>query len=265
VSSLPSSDLVKRLHLGIDSEGGYTGRTQGHEERIFGGLLMSQAVGAAAFTVPAGRVVHSVHGTFLDSGDGRIRLRYLVEETREGTSFSARRVVATQDGRPLFVATVSFHQPERGPTYEVPAWGPVPAPDDLPTGRYDSRWFESRDVPVDDAAPFVRRAWFRARQALPDDDGLHAQALVYLTDHGATRAVRQPFADHPRLEQRMSVSLDHTVWLHEPVRVDQWLLSEFRPVAAGAGRGLALGSVRAADGRLAATIAQEALLRLPDD
>lgn len=112
-------------------------------------------------------------------------------------------------------------------------------------------------------APHARLAWFRARVPLPDDPALHVQALVFVTDYGATRAVRQPHADHPHMERRQSVSLDHTVWIHRTPRVDQWLLSEFAPVASGAGRGLALGSVRTADGHLLATVAQEALLRLP--
>jgi acyl-CoA thioesterase-2 len=92
---------------------------------------------------------------------------------------------------------------------------------------------------------------------------VHAQALVYLTDHGATRAIRQPHATHPGVEQRMSVSLDHAVWLHQSVRVDEWLLSEFSPIATGGARGLTTGTIRASDGRLIATVAQEALLRLP--
>jgi acyl-CoA thioesterase-2 len=62
----------------------------------------------------------------------------------------------------------------------------------------------------------------------------------------------------------MSTSLDHTVWLHGPVRVDGWVLSELHPVATGSGRGLALGSIRTADGRLLASLAQETLLRLPE-
>jgi acyl-CoA thioesterase II len=262
----PPKDLADRLRLEAHAEGGFASRPQNNDSHIFGGLLMSQALQAATFTVSAGLVAHSVHGSFLDGGDGRVQLRYHVEETRDGASFSARRVVAEQSGLPLFVATVSFHAPEPGPDYEGPAAGPVPPPDALPPGRYDTPWFESRDVPMmatGSIMPFTRRAWFRARHRLPDDAALHAQALVYLTDHGATRAVRQPHADHPGVEQRMSVSLDHTVWLHRPVRVDQWLLSEFYPVATGAGRGLALGSVRTAEGRLVATVAQEALLRFP--
>lgn len=262
-----AGDLAERLHLDADPGGGYTSRPQRHDRHIFGGLLMSQALRAASFSVAGDRQAHSVHGHFVQGGDGRIGLRYQVEPTRDGAAFSTRRVVVDQDGQTLFVATVSFHAPEPGLDYELPATAGVPAPDTLATGRYDGKWFESRDVPVDagpETAAHVRRAWFRARQPVPDDPALHLQGLVYLTDHGATRAVREPHADHPRVEERMSVSLNHTVWIHAPARVDQWLLTEFVAVATGAGRGLTFGAVRTADGRLVASIAQEALLRLPD-
>jgi acyl-CoA thioesterase II len=263
----PPGDLAERLHLEVLPDDAFEGRPQARDRHVFGGLLMSQALHAASLTVPGDREPHSVHGSFLEGGDGREALRYQVERTRDGAAFSSRRVVVDQAGLRLFVATVSFHTPEPGLDYELPANEAVPPPDDLPTGRYDGPWFESRDVPVEAAAPavgHVRRAWFRARQPVPDDPALHVLGLVYLTDHGATRAVREPHADHPRVEQRMSVSLDHTVWIHGPARVDEWLLTEFSPVATGAGRGLTFGSVRTAGGRLVASMAQEALLRMPD-
>jgi acyl-CoA thioesterase II len=268
----PGGDLASLVSLDRQSDGSFTGRPHPTERRIFGGLLMSQALGAAASTVDADRPAHSLHANFLEAGDGRQPVRFEVEVTRDGGSFSSRRVIAAQNGRPLLVAVTTFHAPEPGPEYEAGAAVEVsagfPPPDGLPVGRYDTPWFESRDVPIDLASPqppHARRAWFRPRRSLPDDPILHTQALVYLSDHGATRALRQPHIDHPGVERRMSVTLDHTIWLHRPVRVDQWLLSEFHPVVTGAGRGLALGSVRTAEGALVATLAQEALLRLPDD
>jgi acyl-CoA thioesterase-2 len=261
------NDLASLMSLERGPDGGFTGRPQPTERRMFGGLLMGRALCAAASTVDVDRPVHSLHANFLEAGEGRQPVRFDVEATRDGGSFSSRRVVATQEGRPLLIAVATFQGPEPGPVFEVAAPGATPGPDDLPVGRYDTPWVESRDVPVEDAPPqppHARRAWFRPRHPLGDDPALHAQALVYLSDHGATRALRQPHTGHPGVERRMSVSLDHTVWLHRPFRVDQWLLSEFHPVATGAGRGLAFGSIRTADGQLVASVAQEALLRLPE-
>ena len=112
-----------------------------------------------------------------------------------------------------------------------------------------------------DRLPHTRRAWFRPTAPVPDDPLLHLQALAYLSDHGPTRAAREPHAGLADDARRMSVSLDHSVWFHRPVDVNQWLLSELLPVATGRGRGLSLGTIRTADGTLLATVAQEVLLR----
>ncbi len=247
------------------------------EPRLFGGKLVAQALGAAALTIPPDRPVHSLYGSFLFAGDGRQPIVYEVERTRDGTSFSLRRIVARQHERPLFVATISFHVPEPGLTYEMPGPADVPGPEGLPSGRYDSQYFDSRDVPEEwsygtdgpdgdrgSVAPHARLAWFRSRHPIPDDARLHAQAIAYLSDYGATRGVRQPHAWHPRLEDRMSVSLSHSLWIGEAARADDWLLSEFHPVATGTGRGLTSGTIRTRDGRMVASMAQEALLRLPE-
>jgi hypothetical protein len=116
--------------------------------------------------------------------------------------------------------------------------------------------------PLDaDPVPFARRAWFRPTAPVPDDPLLHLQALAYLSDHGPTRAAREPHAHLADDARRMSVSLDHSVWFHRPIDVNQWLLSELVPVATGRGRGLSIGTLRTVDGTLVATVAQEVLLR----
>lgn len=258
----PAQSIVARLELEAVGPDAWVNQPHPKERRLFGGLLVAQSLRAAQLTVKSDRTAQSVHGSFLRPGDGRVPVHYAVESTRSGTSFSTRRVVASQGAHAVFVATASFHAEEAGAEYQSPATPGVPAPDELPVGRYDSPWFESRDVPPS-AGDHTRRAWFRARVQLPDDAALHAQALAYLTDHGPTRAVRQPHADHPGVEQRMSVSLDHTVWLHRPARVDDWLVLELTPISTGGGLGLAFGSVRTATGLLVASVAQEALLRLP--
>lgn len=260
----PPRSFLEQLVL--DDDGDASIRVQvGAERRVFGGMLVAQALRAAQRTVGTDRRPHSMHASFVGSADGRQPVRYEVERTRDGRSFSTRRVAARQGDGIMFVSTVSFHVDEDGPRYELPAPLDVPSPDACPLGRYASPFFDSRDVPTDVTGAVSRRrlAWFRARAPLSDDLGVHEQGLAYLSDHGPTRAIRQPHADHPGVEDRMSVSLNHAVWFHRPARVDDWLLSELSPMATGAGRGLAVGSIRTADGIVVATVAQEALLRLP--
>jgi acyl-CoA thioesterase-2 len=57
-------------------------------------------------------------------------------------------------------------------------------------------------------------------------------------------------------------SLDHAMWFHRPVRVDEWLLFALDSPAAAGGRGLARGYVFTEHGKLVATLAQEGLIRL---
>jgi acyl-CoA thioesterase-2 len=230
---------------------------------VFGGLLIAQALRAAQLTV-SGRTAHSLHASFVLAGTGGEPVRYDVERTRDGASFGTRRVVARQDRGTVLVLTADFHRDEPGHEYETAATPGIPGPDGLPIGRYASTWFESRDVPVDPTIggpAHARRAWFRPVSPVPDDLDLQQQALAYLTDHGNTRAAREPHASLADDAARQSVSLDHAVWFHRPVDVNGWLLSEVYPVATGRGRGLTLGSIRTADGRLVATTAQEVLLR----
>jgi acyl-CoA thioesterase-2 len=246
----------------------FEGRTPNPEGHVFGGLVVGQALRAAQATVDdVERVPHSLHASFLRSGRAAEPIRYTVERTRDGGAFSTRRVVAWQQGEPILVLTAGFHPGEPGMEYQVPAsLEGVPGPDELGAGRYDGPAFDCRDVPVGDgpASPrHARRMWFRARGRVPDDPDLHRWALAYASDHGPTRAVREPHADHPGVEQRHSVSLDHSVWFHRWARVDEWLFSELWPMSTGASRGLCVGTIHTAGGVLVATVAQEALLRLP--
>lgn len=232
---------------------------------VFGGLVVAQSLRAAQLTVPGGKPAHSLHLSFAVAGRGGEPIQYDVERTRDGSSFATRRVVARQPHGVVAVLTAGFHRDERGVDYQTPAAPGIPGPDGLPAGRYDNPYIESRDVPitdeVPDRVPHARRAWYRPKAPLPDDALLHLQTLAYLSDHGPTRAARQPHAHLADDARRMSVSLDHSVWFHHPVDVNQWLLSELVPLATGRGRGLALGTIRTADGTLIATVAQEVLLR----
>jgi acyl-CoA thioesterase-2 len=230
---------------------------------VFGGLLIGQALRAAQLTVGDDKPAHSLHLSFAVAGTGGEDIRYEVERTRDGASFATRRVVARQERGIVVVLTADFHADEPGVEYQTPATPGIPGPHGLARGRYDNPFIESRDVPVDgdDAVPHARRAWFHPTEPVPSDPLLHLQVLAYLSDHGPTRAAREPHAHLSDDARRMSVSLDHSVWFHRPIDVNQWLLSELVPVATGRGRGLSLGTLRTVDGTLVATVAQEVLLR----
>ncbi len=255
--------LADRLALVDDGADAFAPAEPVEGPHVFGGLLVAHALGAATATVAPERAAHSLHASFVQAGAGGAPLRYEVERTRDGASFTTRRVVARQPHGVVLVLTAGFHEPEPGLDHETAAVPGIPGPDGLGPGRYDNPLVESRDVPVGEPSepPLARRAWFRVRDQLGDDEAVHLQALAFLSDFGMTRAAREPHAGLDDDARRQSVSLDHSLWFHRPVRADRWLLSELVPVATGRGRGLATGAIRAEDGSLVATVAQEVLLR----
>lgn len=256
--------MAARLALEPSGTDELTSRDPADARHVYGGWLIAQALRAAATTVEADRHAIALHASFVVAGTPEEHVRYEVERTRDGASFTTRRVTASQGVGAVLVLTADFQRDEPGADYQLPVVPGIPGPAGLATGRYDNPLLESRDVPVDAVTgglPHTRRAWFRVRTPLPDEADLHLQTVAYLSDFGATRAVREPHVHLADDASRISVSLDHSVWFHRPVDASGWLLSEMTPIASGHGRGLAIGSVRTADGGLVATIAQEALLR----
>jgi acyl-CoA thioesterase II len=256
--------MAERLALEATGPDELASRDPADARHVFGGWLIAQALRAAATTVEPDRHAIALHASFVEAGTPGEHVRYRVERTRDGSSFTTRRVTATQARGTVLVLTADFQADEAGADYELPATPGVPGPDGLAPGRYDNPVVECRDVPVGAVAgglPHTRRAWFRPRVELGDDPALHQQALAYLSDFGPTRAVREPHTHLSDDARRQSVSLDHSVWFHRPVDASGWLLSELTPVASGRGRGLAVGLIRTIDGHLVATVAQEVLLR----
>ncbi|MEZ5257594.1 MAG: thioesterase family protein [Ilumatobacteraceae bacterium] len=232
---------------------------------VFGGLLVGQAVMAANETVAEDRLPCSVHASFLSSGRGGEPIRYEVERTRDGASFGTRRVVVRQDHacRPGGDDRLPRRRGRRGvfPTRpDRPSARSGAVPDGslrlavVPLPRRSAR-----SEPI--ALAHTRCSWFEPRQPADGPMPFHLAAIAYVSDHGPTRAAREPHTGLHTDGARMSVSLDHSVWLHRPARIDQWLLLELAPVATGHARGLAMGHLWTRSGELVATIAQEVLLR----
>ena len=251
---------------------------------VFGGQVLGQALSAAQQTVEAVRVVHSLHGYFLRAGDIEHPIVYDVDRSRDGKSFSVRRITAIQHGQPIFVLAASFHEPEPGAEHQISA-PEVPLPEDLPESPVLSaetlaqlppkmqRWlsrrgpFEFRPVyPRDELKPTKRppyqQVWFRLPAELPDDEPLHRALLAYASDFHLIGTTTFPHGISYLQPNVQMASLDHALWFHRPFRVDEWLLySCDSPTAQGA-RGLARGTIYTRDGRLVASAVQEGLIRL---
>jgi acyl-CoA thioesterase-2 len=252
--------------------------------RVFGGQVFAQALVAARRTVDGNREAHSAHGYFILPGDLKAPIVYFVDKLRDGASFTTRRVTAIQHGQAIFNLSASFHVSEPGFSHQDPM-PEAPAPESLPreidliremADRIPERLrpvltqerpIDFRPInPIDQFAPDVREpkrmAWFRVTEPLPDDLWVHQAVLAYASDYGLLTTALQPHGVPFRAPNLQIASLDHSLWMHRPFRVDEWLLYVTdSPVSAGA-RGFVRGSIFTQQGELVASVAQEGLLRL---
>lgn len=282
------ADLLQLLQLERIEENIFRGESRDiGSAQVFGGQVLGQALSAAHHTVD-GRIAHSLHAYFLRRGDVNAPIIYEVDRARDGGSFSVRRVVAIQHGRPIFNLAASFQATESGLEHqaEMPeVEGPEGLPDvsDVPPKvlerlpeklrRYlvDQRPFEFRparrmDYGQPTKMPPVKHVWIRAVDSLPAGISLHQNLLAYVSDYELLGTSVLPHGltfGHGNIQM---ASLDHALWFHRELRVDEWLLYAFDSPNASGARGFARGQFFTRDGRLVASAAQEGLIRvLPED
>jgi acyl-CoA thioesterase-2 len=261
-SERPAGGLAALLDLEVLDRDLFRGENEaGANARmsLYGGQVAAQALRAAGATVPPERLPHSLHGYFLRPGlvDRPVILH--VDRDRDGGSFSARHVRAVQDGEVIFSMVASFHAREESATFDaVPTRGGTD-PATL-SARPSPFLVEVREVtPTRIGDGQVRHSdslWVRASAPLPDDALVHACAVTYVSDLGSGFGQ----VDVPNLPAG-GPSIDHSLWFHEPIRADEWMLLELWPLKASSSRGVYSGSLRSEDGRLGALLTQEMLLR----
>jgi acyl-CoA thioesterase-2 len=251
--------------------------------QVFGGQVLGQALVAATATAQD-RVVHSLHAYFLRRGDFNSPIVYEVDRALDGKHFSSRRVVAIQHGRQIFNMSASFQLAETGLDHQI-SMPDVPSPESLPDMESyyremadklpaaarrileQKRPFEFRPVQPPDQLRREKSAglkyiWFRAVDALADDEALHRCLLAYVSDFHLLDTALKPHGISMISPKLVITSIDHAMWFHRSVRVDDWLLYTIDSPSASGARGFARGSVFARDGRLVASAAQEGLIRV---
>ena len=253
--------------------------------RVFGGQVLAQAVLAASQTVDK-RLVHSLHAYFLLPGDPDAPIVYDVDRNRDGGSFSSRRVLAVQHGRPIFNLAASFQVEEKGleHQFDMPE---VPAPDSLPSqfevsaekleiapemlrnwcdrfGPFEFRPVDGDPLNLSEPSPPFRKLWFRLCGDPGEDQRMHRALLAYVSDFHLFGTAMLPHGISWFNERLMVASLDHAMWFHHDVRVDEWLLYDCDSPITSGGRGLARGLIFDTSGRLVASTAQEGVVRLRD-
>lgn len=259
----PALDLTHIFDLEPHGPDTYVGESPDYSwGRIFGGLVVAQALYAATQSVDEAFVIHSLHAYFILGGDLGEPVRYEVDRVRNGRSFSTRRVSARQSGGAILTLGCSFQKHEDGPETQPNIFPThVPDPESLKIEWDAGVQRANIEIP---SAPPRSLIWARFPQRLGDDPRMQACALAYLSDTNAMGAV---YASHPapRAEREtfMGASLDHAIWFHRPIRVDEWTLIDMSGHGMLRTRALATGMVFDRHGTHAATIAQEGLLRPP--
>jgi len=280
------TELLSILDLERLEHNLYRGRSpQTMWQRVFGGQVIGQALVAAQRTVDPSRQVHSLHCYFMLPGDPTVPIIYEVDRIRDGRSFTTRRVVAIQHGEAIFTLAASFQVAEQGMEHQIPMPADVPPPEALKT-QHELLQDDGVDVP-----DVVRRFWahdrpleikpvnvehYRTRErlaprqyvwvrvigAVPDDAGLRAAILAYLSDMTLLDTANFAHGRRGFDPDLQMASLDHAMWFHRPHALDDWLLyAQDSPNTIGS-RGLSRGFLYGRDGRLIASVAQEGLIRL---
>ncbi|MCD9147875.1 acyl-CoA thioesterase [Pseudophaeobacter flagellatus] len=272
---LDLEELDTNLYRGIGS-GGET------PMRIYGGQVIAQALAAAYASVPE-RLCHSLHGYFIRPGDPSKPVIYDVDPSRDGGSFTTRRVTAIQNGRQILNLAASFHRVEEGwaHQHEMPD---IPPPEGLLSrdelhqknahridkeNRADfirQRPFEIRDIePRDPLNPGIssdiNHMWIRMEAAKGAGPQLQHVLMAYASDFGLLGSALRPHGLTWHKPEAMTASLDHAMWFHAPVQFDEWHLYTMDSPFAGGGRGFNRGSIYTRDGKLVASVAQEGLMR----
>ncbi len=279
-------DLISLLQLERIEDNIFRGDSRDiGSPQVFGGQVVGQALSAAQHTVDD-RVAHSLHAYFLRRGDIRAPIVYEVDRARDGGSFSNRRVVAIQHGRPILNLAASFQISEEGLEHHA-VMPDVPGPDGLQTlheiakdlpgsvpmkiQRFlaEKRPFEFRPVrPPDfgkrEKLPPVNHVWVRAADRLPGDQALHQNLLAYVSDYELLGSTTLPHGLSYVRDNVIMASLDHALWFHRTVNIDQWHLYAIDSPNASGARGLARGQFFTRDGVLVASTSQEGLVRVVD-
>lgn len=259
-------------------------RKRGGKGRVFGGQVIAQGLMAAQQTVSPQRIAHSLHAYFMRAGSEDHEIHYRIERDFDGGSFSTRRIIALQEGKPILNMAASFQKLETG--FEHSATMPdVPPPESLKNEdqlreAYIDQIPEAvranflRDRPIDyrpvDPRDWLgntpkapsQHIWFRLAAPIGDDAAMHRAVLAYASDSYLLGTTALPHGVPWGTPGFMMASLDHALWLHDDFRTDDWLLFSCDSPWAGRGRGFNRGSIWSRDGRLVASVAQEGLMRI---
>jgi acyl-CoA thioesterase-2 len=272
------SQLIEDIDLEKIEINIFRGKTvDSARQQVYGGQVLAQSMNAASRTVASPLILHSLHAYFLREGNEDIPIVYEIDRIRDGKTFTTRRVVAIQHGRAIFNISLSYQIAELASISHDSMMPDVEGPEKLMSdeliyealqgnGLQKSWPIEYRQVdPVDHNKPEVKspisHVWFKTNGDLIDDYALHQELLAYASDHLFLHTSLRPHAKDGWSDDIKMATLDHSIWFHQPFRIDDWLLYEMESSVAYGGRAFCRGRVFSRDGRLIASTTQEGVVR----
>jgi acyl-CoA thioesterase-2 len=278
-----AKELVSLLSLEKIEDNIFKGENyQAPWKRVFGGQVLAQSLFAAYQTTPDDRILHSMHGYFILTGDISIPILYEVDRIRDGGSFTTRRVNAVQNDKVIFSMGASFQTQQEGIDHQI-AMPNVPPPDALVSDLtlleafketapdFYKMFAHPRPIefrPVEKTSPLkpqphppFRHVWIKANGILPDDFKLHQIILAYASDYNLLGTATLPHLDSVQTNHLFMASLDHAMWFHRDFRIDEWLLYALDSPSASNSRGFTRGNFFTQEGKLVASVVQEGLIR----
>lgn len=276
IETLALEPIEMNLFRGVSPNDGFP--------RIFGGFVIAQALLAAYETVED-RVCHSLHAYFIRPGDVRIPVLYEVDRSRDGGTFTTRRVIAIQNGKQIFNLAASFQVAEEGMEHQSPMPS-APQPEDVQTEwdraladnsklppqmiehmkrrPVDVRWPDPQNMFKPVIKPPRKQVWMRSKAAIGDSIKLQQAALAYASDMAFMETALRVHGLTWQTPGLQSASLDHAMWFHRPADFHDWILFDQDCPSTSQGRGFIRGEMYSRDGRLVASVAQECLMRVKD-
>ncbi len=238
--------------------------------RVYGGLVVAQALRAAYATVASEYQVHSLHAYFLLAGTHEEPIRYEVDRIRDGRSFTTRRVVAQQSSGAILNLSASFQLAEEGEDVQLAAMpSGLPEPEAHPREKWNE-YLDTHIIPEPEGSVGHTSAWIRIPECPANDPVLQACGIAYASDELPMVAAMFAHPLQPNVlgttsggSSFMRASLDHAMWFHRPGRADRWMLHDVECHTLGSARGLTMARLFGRDGTHVASLTQEALLRPP--
>ena len=235
---------------------------------VFGGQLLAQSV-MAGLAGQDGKTVKTLHTVFARGAQPDAPLDVTVERMHAGRSVASSTVTISQ-GDTICTRSLVLLSAEEDDVIrhaDEPRGGSRPedvAGDVRGEGVWEIGIVGAVDISDPDlVGPAELDVWVRFAGA-PDDPATDQALVAYSTDGFLIGTAMRPHAGVGQAQAHQTLStgvLSHTLTYHEPCPAGEWHLLQQVSAYAGHGRSYGRGDIFRADGQLAASFVQDAMIR----